>query len=531
MELDAGALREALKSWQFWSLQILTLFFALATARALPVLMKLSRQSAFPARWVGAAAIAAFAIAAFAAPRTNRIYFDEHIYQHIAQNMTDLGLVQMCNHGAVVSGVLQCTQGEYNKQPSGYPQVFSVLYRIFGVREALAFWLNAICAALTVVVVGLLATLLFADPRAGGFAALVMALVPEQLRWSNTAAAEPSAALACAMAVLAAVVFIRDRSTRALVWLVASAAFAAQFRPESILCVLLIGVIVWRLAPEELGRRRLWLATLAGLVLCSALVAHAIAVRDDPWGASGPRMSMDYLRANLSVNAPFYVADWRFPAIYWVLAAIGLVVARQTGARLIATLYFLLFWGVFLVFYAGSYDYGTDVRYSLLSLPPIALLAGAGLSAIAALVRAHTELAHRTVPILVATIATQFGVYMPYVRTVGEEAAAARADVEAARLFRGHIPPGGVVLTHTPSMFLLWGVNALQASIATASPETVEGLRAQHDGGVFLHWGFWCTVNDPVQSAFCSNALARFPARVVGEDDRSVRRYKLFKLF
>jgi hypothetical protein len=37
--------------------------------------------------------------------------------------------------------------------------------------------------------------------------------------------------------------------------------------------------------------------------------------------------------------------------------------------------YFLAFWLVFLFFYAGSYNYGADVRYSLMTFVPIAILA------------------------------------------------------------------------------------------------------------------------------------------------------------
>ena len=42
--------------------------------------------------------------------------------------------------------------------------------------------------------------------------------------------------------------------------------------------------------------------------------------------------------------------------------------------------YFLLFFGMALAFYAGSYDYGADVRYSLATYPPVAILGGLGLA-------------------------------------------------------------------------------------------------------------------------------------------------------
>ena len=42
--------------------------------------------------------------------------------------------------------------------------------------------------------------------------------------------------------------------------------------------------------------------------------------------------------------------------------------------------YFLLFFGIALLFYAGSYDYGADVRYSLATYPPLAILGGLGMA-------------------------------------------------------------------------------------------------------------------------------------------------------
>ena len=117
-----GELREQLRQWQFWSLE--TQF----SAAARPVVGQSAaihaprcdlerRDLASPL----AASVLAFALTTFVAPRTNRIYYDEHIYQGIGQNLSDLRLAQMCNDGNVEYGVLQCWRGEYNKEPYGYP--------------------------------------------------------------------------------------------------------------------------------------------------------------------------------------------------------------------------------------------------------------------------------------------------------------------------------------------------------------------------------------------------------------------------
>ena len=73
-------------------------------------------------------------------PRTNRIFYDEQIYQNIGQNLADLRRAQMCNDGAIEDGRLRCASGEYNKQPYAYPHLLSVAYRVFGVGPTPPLW-------------------------------------------------------------------------------------------------------------------------------------------------------------------------------------------------------------------------------------------------------------------------------------------------------------------------------------------------------------------------------------------------------
>ena len=112
----------------------------------------------------------AVGLTVFVAPRTNRIYYDEQIYQSVGQNLADLKLAQMCNDGIVEYGRLQCWSGEYNKQPYAYPHVLSLAYRLFGVRPATAFVVNAAVMGLTVCCLYLLVFILFGDRDAAFFA-------------------------------------------------------------------------------------------------------------------------------------------------------------------------------------------------------------------------------------------------------------------------------------------------------------------------------------------------------------------------
>ena len=85
--------------------------------------------------------------------------------------------------------------------------------------------------------------------------------------------------------------------------------------------------------------------------------------------------------------------------------------------RLLIALWFALFWGVFLPFYAGSYKYGADVRFALVSFMPLAVLAGYGAGAIRdALGRPRGE------ALLTLVVLLSWMTFLPSIRLEGQEA-------------------------------------------------------------------------------------------------------------
>ena len=505
-----GLLREQLKVYQFWSLEACVALGAILVAASWRDLLR--GMSPASLAQMMALALLAVALTLFVAPRTNRIYYDEQIYQGIGQNLAELRLAQMCNDGTVEYGRLQCARGEYNKQPYAYPHLLSLGYRMFGVTEAVARGVNAAAAAVSVCAVYLLVLLLFGDLVAAGLAALVLALTPHQLLWSATAAVEPTASMAGLLSVLAAVHFCRSRSSTALLGAVVSAAWAVQFRPESALVVPVVALVVWQGAREEFGRPRLWWAGLVALLLVAVHLGHMVAVRNEGWGTNDARLAVTYVAANLKVNGGFFLGDERFPVAYTALAAIGALAAGWRGAAI--ALHFGLFFGLTLFFYAGSYNYGADVRYSVMTYPPIAVLAGVGAAEIAArLTRWNLRL---TGPwIVAAAIGFQFLGYVPLVRATTEEAWAARADVRFAASVAPELRGNSYVLTHNPGMFHMWGVNAGQMSQVAGNPSYLDYLATRYAGGIFIHWNFWCNVQVPEQQELCRLAKALRPTETV----------------
>jgi hypothetical protein len=370
---------------------------------------------------------------------------------------------------------------------------------------------------------------LFRNEASAPFAGLVIALTPHQILWSATAAVEPLASLACVAAVGAVALFASTRTTAALVAAGVATAYAVQFRPESFLIVPVVVLLLLHLAPEELKGRRLWWVGLLCLVLLSVHMAHLFSVRNEGWGTSEARFALQYVGPNFRVNGRFYVLDERFPVIYSLLAVAGLTAAGFAWRRLAMLLYFALFFAVGLFFYAGSYNYGADVRYSVMTYPPLAVLAGLGAGQLGLLI-------HRWQPrisansAVAAGLAFQFLWYAPLVRATTQEAWAARADVEFAESVARELPRNSVVLTHNPGMFHLWGVNAAQMFLVVDNPARLQFLATRFAGGVYLHWNFWCNVADPVQQDMCRKVAAMTPVDVVREYRQQDQRFAFLRL-
>jgi len=457
--------------------------------------------------------LGAFALAFFVAPRTHRIYYDENIYLHIGQSIAAAHKAEMVNFGVIEKGRLIAEQGEYNKQPNSYPFLLSLFYRVFGTSENLSFLINNIVFALTALVLFGIAFVLGGGAAPGLCAAAAFAVVPQNILWANTTSAEPANTLFLALTVFVFLVFLRTGKLRLFFLATVAACFAAQFRLESMLIFPLLGIMAFIDGPRPLKRTELLYAIPIVGTLLFAHVFHVYGFQGHPWGADQDKLSIFYVRPNLMTNGLFFLNNKDFPVLLTAFLAVALATRKLLKEKLMILFWFVLFWGVFLFFYAGSYYYGADIRFSLMAYPPFCLLAGLGLA------RADTwakKVLKLPLPFAAAVIVVAFIMFYPKVHAVGEEAWAARADHRYAQSMADTLPPQSIVFTHNPNMFLFWGRSAAQASILSAQDDKgLSGLKARFPGGVFFHFNFWCNVDDPVQQSFCRKILEKYPHREV----------------
>lgn len=480
-----------------------------------------------------ALAVLAFVLVSILPPRTHRIYYDEDIYQGVAQNIVWAGRAEMCNEGTLEQGEFRCRAAEYNKEPNAFPFLLSLVFRLAGVSEPAAHVLNRLLFALGAAVTFWIGLLLFEDRYASGAAALAFALTPQNLLWGATVAVEPGAAVACGLAVGSWLLFLKDPrlSTGALA--AASLSFAAQWRPESILVVAVAGVATLSWGEKRFMDRRVYAAGAAALVLLVVHFAHIWAVRGEGWGSPETgKFAWSYVSGNLRTNALYFIEGRDFPILLTVLAMLALfmplLMPMPFRKNTVPLTWFVLFFGIFIPFHAGSYRYGADVRFSLLTVIPLALLAGRGASGIRQALESYSLKRAGWVPI--AAVVYAFSPYLPLVRALGTEAWAARADHTVAREFLSLVPERSIVLTHNPGMLHVMGQSAAQASIGTYRPNAVNEYFVQFPGGVYFHFNFWCNVTDPVQQNFCTTLLATYPTQVLAERSAGFYRYVLYRL-
>ena len=78
---------------------------------------------------------------------------------------------------------------------------------------------------------------------------------------------------------------------------------------------------------------------------------------------------------NLHTNGFYYLDNKQFPFVLTIFGIIGLLFSRYSLRwRGLILLWFFLFWGIFLFFYAGSYQLGADVRFALVARAKISII-------------------------------------------------------------------------------------------------------------------------------------------------------------
>ncbi|MCD6367486.1 MAG: glycosyltransferase family 39 protein [Candidatus Aenigmarchaeota archaeon] len=436
----------------------------------------------------------------FVAPHTHRLYYDEDIYLNIAQNIKNEGRAILCNYGTTE----KCVEGIYNKQPNGYPFLISLLFLLTGVNEVVASYFTSFLSSLTIVFVFFVSYLLTKDNRISLFSSLIFSLIPINIRWAPTTSAGSVFVLFTALTFFGFLAYFKIRKYPLLLFSFSSLAYAIQIRPEGTLLILLVGLMFILFDKKlftELNNKKF----LVVLVLFSVLIAphllHLETVKSESWGASGNKLGLNYIHKNLKDNGMFFFENTRFPVVFTILSLLGLYpFKRYWKEKSFLVVWFLTFFGLYLLFYAGSFNYGVDVRFSLNLYIPISILGAMGCLLIYEFLddRFGNKIISISIPIVIVLLA--FSQFVPFVSEVGQKAWDARLahDFIVERL--DNLDKDCWIFTHVPSVVLVNGRNSLQAWYAQ-NPKIVNKLFSESNCVMFYE-EYWCNA-EPWKSGPC----------------------------
>ena len=484
-----------------------------------------------------AVAVASYVVCGLA-PKTNRIFYDEHIYMQIGQTLAHTGRAEYASHANVEYGDFHMIDAWVNKQPNGHPYVLSWIYRLFGANEDISHLSTRVTTALTAVVIYFTLSLApFALPTAAPLAAAVCVMfTPLVLWWSRTVAVEPNSAATVALAFFAACIHARLRdpvtgegSPLGGLLLAATAAFAAYFRPESLLVYPAVATVLLAADRRFLDDRATWAALALSLALLTPNLLHLWSVRTEDWGATdGRRFDVAFIGENFASNAGYFIQGKWFPVAGTALALAGLGWLLLANGGLAASLgvWFLLSWGTFVLFYAGGYHYGASSRYAVVSAVPVAIFMGIGASAVFALLR------RRTFALVVVGVLVGLNwIYaLRFVPTLGRESNEARADIAFVREAAAVLPFGSLVISTDPCIWNMVGKNAAQMdSIQERVRNDLTNLSVQYPGGIYLHWDYWMNTT-PRFAEIWRNLIVDTQATVVIRRNAEAVKFGLFRL-
>ncbi|MBU4493656.1 MAG: glycosyltransferase family 39 protein [Nanoarchaeota archaeon] len=472
-----------------------------------------------------------FYLRMFVAPQSHHIFFDEDIYLNIAQNIVNEGKACLCNYGNTEN----CFSCISNKQPYGLSAFYAIFFFLFGVSETVAVNVSIIIATFSILLVFLVSYLLFRKEKISVYSALVFTLIPIHIRWSVTQALGPLLVFFSLLTILLFLIYLEKRKGFILFAFFCTLAYTCQIRPESMLMAAVAAsffVFMDNDIFKTVRDRKFLIALALFLILILPTVEHTDNMKYDNWGASGNMFSKDIIKRNLADNSKFFVENTRFPLIFAIFSIIGIIFGLYKYPRKIVSfiIWFLLFFAIFIPFYAGSFNYGKDVRFSLNLYPSVVIFCGLGFYSLNLILlkrfKQKKQFAELSIYILVILlILFSFIPFIGLVSNYGENG----WDAKAAHDFAVSEAPNiknCIVISKVPSMFLVEGVPSIQLFLVS---DKMMKLHKEYDCVMFYE-GYWCINFPEDDEGVCSNFKNNYNLKIYKSSQTRDKTYTFYRV-
>jgi hypothetical protein len=483
--------------------------------------------------------------------RLHKIYFDEDIYLNVAHNIANEGRACLCDYGTPE----KCYSCIDNKQPMGMQTMHALFFRLFGWAgagsELSVFTFNIIICSMAIVFIFTLAHLLTKSPEAGLIAALFLAITPEHIRWSVTTSQEAFFVTFLLLTASAFLLWAKRNSRPLAILCFMLAAYTIQLRTEGALILPILGVLVALTVPRPftlLKQKEIIVGVFLLLLIILPSMLHTTNNKGDSWGApDGKKFSAGYFSNNAAHNILYFIDASRFPLIFSIFALIGLGfgLIRHTKATAWLLLWFAAFFFMYAFFYAGSFDYGMDVRFALTMISPFLIIGAMGAHFIwgkfwtfakwivakrKKMSKSSSRILKNTLAaILIAGIITGVGIiHFTQISQFGEQASDAMKVHEFAKGFAESVPENCLFLSQVSSMFINFGRPSIQTHMFLREDMAAEAM-AKYDC-IYMYWGYWCASSEPHRIEQCTPVLNKYNWEFVAQEQHYDRVFIFYKL-
>jgi len=440
-------------------------------------------------------------------PKTTRLFFDEDIYLDMAKQIVTHFSSCLCDYG----NKFNCFRCELMKWPVAHPFLISIAFFLFGVSEIVARHLAIFLASLSTLLVYLSSYLLFKKNDIALFSSLILALLPIHILWSPTTTADLTFSFFVSFLLFFTLLSSQSKNLKIHLLSLLALVLAIQAKSEGIVLIPLYFLSQFLLSQKYLAmfnNKAYSFFVFLSFILLSIYFLHTFyAWRVDTWGASGEKMSFEYLKQDISPNIGFWFEmskekdKWAYegkqlyhPIIFTLLAIIGIVFLFKENKNILALL-LLWFSSLFLLyssFYAGSVYYGVDVRYVLPQTIPFSILSGCGVFFLSRILLKIFE-RKLALLIIILLLAISFSFYIPKMHVTDdkiEESYGARLYRKAAISFASNYPADCYFISHVSSIYSWLDKGHLQVWYVY-QPEFEEIVKNKC---VIFDEGYWCAI-------------------------------------
>lgn len=487
-----------------------------------------------------------------------QLYFDENIYQGIALNILHSGNALWCQYGT--GNLNTCYISELYHDMVGYDVFLAAAFAVFGSAVQVAYGLQLLVGILSITCVFLLAGELSRKGSVAVASTFIFALIPQLFIWSRTQAVpDLPFMMFTVFAAFLFLLFLRKPDTNRLALFLSAVVLAAYTRTEGLLLLPLFAFFYFVYAEEKarktiskrvkllksgIDNPRAMVIGLAFVLMILPLFYYSVLeINTGSYGQSGSQslFSFSNLNQNLPPNTQFIVGLLsNYPTVSTynllplaVLGVLALLLYQRSSSRrsalALAGALFLAYFLFYGFFYAGSAEYGVDVRFMLQVLPFLAILGGFGIGAAGEILgnllgrvrKRHAKVIKGAVyaVLLAALVAVPFAFYTPSITLSPNAMPQASYPNNATAFFYANystVPANCLVFTFTPDLWYQYNRSAAQIGYLTGANQSLRQSFSSYSCFV-IDYGYWCTV-PPYENTLCSTLTSQYKLSTIASE-------------